>query len=351
MSNIESPFVGRLAPSPTGAQHLGNARTFLLAWLIARHQSGELVLRIEDLETPRIKTWASQQAIDDLKWLGLDWDRSPIDNPSIPLIQSERISRYQEILDQLISSEQAYPCTCSRSDIESMAGAPHEVLQNDNPLNFISTDIGTVYPGTCSHRRSIDAITLIKENRSFAWRFRMPTKSIGWSDSYFGPQSLENPSKSLGDFVIARMNKTPAYQLAVVVDDHDMKITQVTRGSDLLVSTYRQIALYDQLGWKHPVFFHAPLVVGLDGRRLAKRHGDTRLSTLRAAKIAPEVLIGFLAFRSGLLQKYEPISARQLLHRSSVLLDDLKSILPREPLCFDSNDAVNLFQKLQSQVV
>ncbi len=340
-------LIGRHAPSPTGAQHLGNARTFLLAWLMARHRQGKLILRIEDLETPRIKPWATQQAIDDLAWLGLDWDAAP-DLPSpIPLIQSKRLPRYQAVLEDLIQSELAYPCTCTRSDIESIASAPHESIPQNIDVASFASDIGMVYPGTCSRQTSKDAIALQERLIPFAWRFRMPTSPIDWIDEFWGPQSINNPQKQLGDFVIARMNAAPAYQLAVVVDDHDMSITQVTRGADLMISTYRQLALYQHLGWSPPTFFHAPLVVGPDNRRLAKRHGDTRLSTLRDAGISPESIVGYLAFQSGLIDTYKPISPRELLRVCSTKINAFSKHIPKPPLKFEATDAIAFFRSIQ----
>jgi glutamyl-tRNA synthetase len=294
LDSISIPSQGRLAPSPTGAQHVGNARTFLVAWLIERSQSGRLLVRIEDLDTPRTKGWATQQAIEDLAWLGLDWD-------DVVSLQSTRAIRYQQVLTQLQSMELVYPCTCSRSEIEESASAPHESALD-----------GIVYPGTCSHRSVADAVTLDARGERFAWRFRMPAGELNWIDLLHGPQTLD-ARRLLGDFVVARNYGPAAYQLAVTVDDHDQNIARVVRGDDLIYSTYRQLAIYRALEWSPPLWLHVPLVIGPDGKRLAKRHGDSRLSLLREQNVAPERLIGMLAKSLGLQRSDVPISAKELL--------------------------------------
>jgi glutamyl-tRNA synthetase len=279
---------GRLAPSPTGAQHVGNARTYLIAWLSARSRNAELALRIEDIDSPRVKPGATELIFEDLRWLGLDWDGEPI-------VQSKRLPRYKEAFKKLANAELIYPCTCSRSDVADAASAPH--LGTSEP----------VYPGTCARRTVLDVIALKRQD--FAWRFRA-TDSPSYIDGYRGAISVENG----GDFVVwKRGSKSPAYQLAVVVDDADMGITEVIRGDDLIPSTPRQLLLYRALGWSPPQFTHVPLVVGPDGRRLAKRHGDTRLTSLREAGVRAENLIGLLAWSCGWLPRIEPIIAKELI--------------------------------------
>ncbi|HVJ68618.1 MAG TPA: tRNA glutamyl-Q(34) synthetase GluQRS [Caulifigura sp.] len=290
-------MIGRLAPSPTGAQHVGNARTFLLAWLSARSQQGQVVFRMEDIDSPRVKPWAVQQALDDLRWLGLDWDYGPdIGGPHAPYVQTRRLNHYRVALDRLKQAELVYPCTCTRSDVEASASAPHAGQE------------GPVYPGTCAHRTAADAQQFA--DRPFSWRFRLNGSDF-FTDILHGPkfQSLD----ALGDFVIAKSDDTPAYQLAVVVDDHFMGITEVVRGDDLLPSTFRQRAIARALGFPSPIYAHVPLVVGTDGRRLAKRHGDTRISVLREQGIPPERLIGKLAHTAGLIDRPEPTPARSLI--------------------------------------
>jgi glutamyl-tRNA synthetase len=290
------PYRGRLAPSPTGAQHIGNARTFLIAWLAARSVGGEIILRIEDIDSPRVKPGAAQQALDDLRWLGLNWNGEVTH-------QTRRLALYEKSLQYLRDRELIYPCTCSRADVARAASAPHAGHE------------GPPYPGTCAHRRSADAEHF--GTAPYSWRFRTEAcQPITFDDCFCGLVTFN--ARSLGDFVVWKSAGTPAYQLAVVVDDHDQGITDVVRGDDLLPSTPRQILLYQALGWPPPRFTHVPLVVGSDGRRLAKRHGDTRLDSLRKAGVKPPALIGVLAHSCGWLPRAEAIEPRELLDRFSL---------------------------------
>jgi glutamyl-tRNA synthetase len=286
------PFVTRLAPSPTGAQHLGNARTYLIAWLMARQRGGRVVLRIEDIDSPRIKPGATAQALEDLHWLGLDWDTGPV-------VQTERIGLYRRAREELQERELVYPCTCTRSDVEQAASAPHP--DGAEPI----------YPGTCATRKAADANTL--EDRPFAWRFRV-TEGPVFTDGFRGLIALSREQFG-GDFVVWKSHGTPAYQLAVVVDDADNGISCVVRGDDLVSSTPRQLLLYQALNLRPPEFVHVPLVVGPDGRRLAKRHGDTRLCALRAAGVTAEQVVGLLGWSCGWLPNPTPISICDLISR------------------------------------
>jgi glutamyl-tRNA synthetase len=301
--------IGRLAPSPTGAQHVGNARTYLIAWLSARSRGGRIVLRIEDIDSPRVKKGADRQACLDLQWLGLDWDEGPI-------IQTERLPLYRAALERLMAAELVYPCTCTRGDVERAASAPHQEHE------------GPVYPGTCAGRRVRDAEAL--GDRPLCWRFRVPAESPSFVDGFRGPMHIDLRGAG-GDFIVWRAPRpgiaasTPAYQLAVVVDDAVQGVTEVVRGDDLIPSTPRQLLLYQALGLTPPRFVHVPLVVGPDGRRLAKRHGDTRLSALREAGVRPEMLLGLLAWSCRWIGALEPITLRELLP-----LFRLETI-PREP--------------------
>lgn len=305
--------LGRLAPSPTGAQHLGNARTYLIAWLSARSQSGRVLLRIEDIDSPRLKPGADSQAADDLRWLGLDWDAGPV-------VQTQRLPLYRAALARLQEGEKVYPCTCTRADVEGAASAPH--LDHEGP----------VYPGTCAHRRAADAATL--GSQPYCWRFRLPATTPTFDDGYLGRVALDL-SRLGGDFVLWKAARTgpggvqvpdsPAYQLAVVVDDATLGVTEVVRGDDLVPSTPRQLLLYDALGWQPPRFVHVPLVVGPDGRRLAKRHGDTRLAALRAAGIMGAAVVGLLAWSCGWTATPAPSTARELLPRFTL------ASIPRAP--------------------
>jgi glutamyl-tRNA synthetase len=295
------PLVTRLAPSPTGAQHLGNARTYLIAWLLARQAGGRVVLRIEDIDSPRVKTGAADQALDDLRWLGLDWDAGPI-------VQTERLSLYDAAFERLKAAELVYPCTCTRSDVEQAASAPHP------------EGAEVVYPGTCSHRPAAGAATLTSP---FAWRFRVD-QVPAYDDLFRGHVALSRDDVG-GDFVVWKSQGGPAYQLAVVVDDADNGITHVVRGDDLVASTPRQLLLYRALGLAPPSFAHVPLIVGTDGRRLAKRHGDTRLSTMRTAGVRTEQVVGLLACSCGWQSAHTPITAAQLVPRFRL------DTIPRQP--------------------
>ena len=266
----------RLAPSPTGALHLGNARTFLINWLLARQSGWQITLRIEDLDGPRIKAGADRQAIEDLQWLGLDWDDGP-------LYQSTRRPLYREAAEKLLSIGAAYPCVCSRKEVELAASAPH------------AEDGASVYPGTCRGKFSTVEAARQASGREPAIRFQMPPGVLEWTDEFRGPQRSD--LAALGDFVIVKADGTAAYQLAVVVDDADQHITHVVRGDDLTDSTPRQILLYQALGFadRVPRYSHVPLVIGTDGRRLAKRHGDTRIAHYRELGVSAERVRSLLA--------------------------------------------------------
>lgn len=294
----QSPTVGRLAPSPTGAQHLGNARTYLLAWLAARQQNGRIILRIEDIDSPRVKAGARQQAIDDLAWLGLDWDEGPdIGGPNAPYVQTERTAGYQQTIEQLVQAGLAYPCTCSRQDIAEAASAPH--VSHEGPL----------YPGTCASWQTGDPLP---ESEPYCWRYRTSAKRRTFVDLVCGEQSM-SVAESLGDFPLTRKNGPAAYQLAVVCDDLAMGVNQVVRGDDLIASTFRQLELIDTLGRTPPQYAHVPLVCGPDGRRLAKRHGDTRIDFFREAGVPAEWIIGWAAWSAGLIDRWESVTAKELI--------------------------------------
>lgn len=288
----------RLAPSPTGALHLGNARTFLLNWLHVRAAGGTLLLRIDDLDGPRVKRGAADAALDDLRWLGLDWD----EGPAAPvLVQSERAEVYDTAARRLADAGLAYPCVCTRSEVESAASAPH------GPE-------GARYPGTCRGRwRSVEQAARAT-GRPAALRFAVPPGPVAFEDLLFGPQAPV-PADETGDFVVRKANGTAAYQLATVVDDAATGVDLVVRGADLLPSTARQILLQRALGLPQPAYLHLPLVVGPDGRRLAKRHGDTSLATLRALGWPPDRLTGFLAWTAGFAGPGERIRPRELIGR------------------------------------
>ncbi len=296
---MTNPVVGRLAPSPTGAQHVGNARTYLIAWLSARSQGGRVVLRIEDIDSPRIKSGAAAQAMEDLRWLGLDWDGEPV-------VQTTRLPAYEEALGRLQEAELVYPCTCTRSDVERAASAPH--LDHEGP----------VYPGTCSTRSAREAFALRAAGVPFCWRFRTPETTPSFDDVVRGQCAVDLRALG-GDFVVWKADRGvgsgPSYQLCVVVDDAAQQVTEVVRGDDLVPSTPRQLLLYEALSLLPPRFAHVPLVIGADGRRLAKRHGDTRLASLRESGVHPGRLRGLLAWSCGWADGAEDVSVDELLRR------------------------------------
>ena len=276
-------YVGRLAPPPTGALHLGNVRTFMVAWLRARMSGGRLIYRTEDLDHPRDKPGAAREAMEDLRWLGFDWDEE--------YVQSERRGIYREAVDSLFERGLAYPCTCSRRDVEAAQSAPHEGEQ-------------LFYPGICKGRYSSweEAASAIAP-RTPCWRFASSSPlvyggPVEFDDAFYGHYSQDVPAV-LGDFPLARDRDGAGYTLAVVVDDLEMGITEVVRGDDLLPATPAQIMVARALGGAVPSYCHMPLVVGPDGKRLAKRHGDTRISRYRAEGISPEAIIGRLALTCG----------------------------------------------------
>jgi glutamyl-tRNA synthetase len=280
---------GRFAPSPTGPLHLGNARTALLSWLAARSAGGGYVMRVEDLDGPRVKPGLEARILAELRWLGLDWDEGPdVGGPRGPYRQSERGQRYADALARLRDAGRVYPCFCSRAEIAAASQAPHG-----------ASDDGPRYPGTCRALSAAAAARRAAAGRRPAWRFAAEPGAIGFDDGVHGAQAFD-VAATVGDFVVARADGVASYQLAVVVDDAAMEVTDVVRGDDLLPSTARQLLLYRALGLPIPRFAHLPLVVGADGERLAKRHGARSLGELREAGTDPEAVTGLLAEISGL---------------------------------------------------
>lgn len=263
-------YRGRLAPSPTGYLHLGHARTFWTAQTRSQEAGGALVLRNEDLDTTRSKPGFVQAMLEDLDWFGFRWGEGPdCGGPFAPYNQSERQSFYRTAFEKLRSGGFVYPCTCSRKDVLRALQAPHQ--GEDEPI----------YPGTCRGRLA-DVL-----ESACNWRFRVPDgETITFRDEYYGTQSYV-AGKDFGDFVIWRHDDISSYQLAVVVDDHAMEITEVVRGADLLLSTARQLLIYRALGYDPPSFYHCPLLADETGARLAKRSDSLSLRTLRARGFSP----------------------------------------------------------------
>jgi glutamyl-tRNA synthetase len=281
----------RLAPSPTGALHLGNARTFLVNWAIARRNGWRIVLRIDDLDGPRIKSWAAQQAIDDLNWLGLDWDDGPV-------YESTDLEPYIEAMHRLHAADATFECQLSRAEIEAAMSAPHA---DDHELRYDPIWRPTAPPPA------------FRPDSNANWRLKTTDRDICFDDGLHG-LIRTNPWKEVGDFVIWTKRKAPSYQLAVVIDDARAGVTQIVRGDDLLPSTGRQILIRTLLGiGPEPCYSHLPLVVGPDGRRLAKRHGDTRISTYRDAGVRPERIVGLLGLWCGVTAERTELTADEFL--------------------------------------
>jgi glutamyl-queuosine tRNA(Asp) synthetase len=265
---MRSCYIGRLAPSPTGLLHLGHAATFHAARQRAQAAKGNLLLRIEDLDTQRSKPHFTDAILEDLTWLGISW-HSPIQ------YQSQRLPLYREALDQLLITGHIYPCTCSRKDLAAMMHAPHE-----------DTDDEPVYPGICrsAHKERQHEASF---QPNINYRFRVPdSEAVRFEDKNLGPQSFQ-AGTDFGDFLIWRKDGLPSYQLACVVDDADTNITEVVRGRDLLKSTARQILLQRALTLPTPAYFHTQLLTDEHGIRLAKRHDAMALRTLRQSGLTP----------------------------------------------------------------
>jgi glutamyl-tRNA synthetase len=283
-------FVGRFAPSPTGLLHLGNARSALLGWLQARHAGGRFLVRIEDLDPDRSKEALIDAALDDLTWLGLDWDGEL-------MRQSRRGEAYRAALETLKKAWLAYPCTCSRAEVARAASAPHPGEE------------GPIYPGTCTRGG-------LKVGKPAAWRFRVAPGVTRFVDALHGDVA-QDVAAQVGDFVIQRADGVASYQLAVVVDDAAQGVTDVLRADDLLASTPRQLLLQRALGLPEPRYAHVPLMLGPDGQRLAKREGKWTLQGLRQAGATPEAVVGFLAHSCG-LSDGTPLTARALVKEFSL---------------------------------
>ena len=280
----EKHAVGRFAPTPSGRMHLGNVFAALIAWLSVRSRGGEMVLRMEDLDTQRTSGEFAEILRSDLQWLGLDWDVE-----TAP--QSERSAVYDRYFEKLMDEGLLYPCYCTRSQLHSV-NAPH------------LSDGTYVYPGTCRNLKNPPA------GRKPAWRVVVPDKVWSFTDLVQGEYSL-NLATDCGDMVVRRADSVYVYQLAVTVDDGEAGVTEVVRGMDLLSSAPRQMYLQELFGFSHPQYGHVPMLLAPDGRRLSKRDKDLDLGELRK-RLTPEQLIGNLAYAAGLTETYEPVSAREL---------------------------------------
>ena len=284
-------YRGRLAPSPTGYLHIGHARTFATAWRRARKVGGVLAMRMEDLDRERSKTEYAMAALEDLRWLGIDWDEGPdVGGEFGPYAQSERGEVYLAAWERLRAGGFIYPCRCSRKDLAAAVSAPHEGAGQD-------AEDEPVYPGTCRPSRTGEGVFEISGEMAggpggMNWRFCVPDgEAIEFEDANLGRRSFV-AGDDFGDFLVWRRDGVPSYQLACVADDSAMRITEVVRGADLLKSTARQILLNRALEFADPKWFHCELSVDEQGRRLAKRHDSLSIRELRRRGMVPTEIVG-----------------------------------------------------------
>lgn len=296
---MEFQPTGRFAPTPSGRMHLGNLFSALIAWLSVRACGGRIILRMEDLDQNRCRPEYAGQMEQDLHFLGLNWDEggSPGGTHG-PYSQHERTQWYQAQLKKLEEQGLVYPCFCTRAELHA-AEAPH------------ASDGEFIYNGRC-RALSPGEIKKCMEVRTPALRLHVPQETICFNDGHYG-RVCQNLATECGDFILCRSDGVFAYQLAVVADDAAMGITQVVRGRDLLSSAPRQLFLYRLLGFKPPEFYHVPLLLSADGRRLSKRERDLGLGELIARGFTAQDLIGRLAYLAGLLERPEPVTARELI--------------------------------------
>ena len=291
---------GRFAPSPSGRMHLGNIYCALMVWLSVRSQKGEMLLRIEDLDSLRCTLENTRILEDDLRWLGLDWDEGGTDahGPHAPYCQSRRYPFFEDCLAGLESLGLTYPCYCTRAESHA-ASAPH------------LSDGSVVYGGRCRNLSEVQRAALAAKRRP-ATRLAVPDQAYGFTDGRCGEYS-ENLAQSCGDFIIRRSDGVFAYQLAVVADDIAMGVTEIVRGRDLISSTPRQLYLYELFEARPPWYFHIPMLNAPDGRRLSKREKDLDVGELRDRYKGPEAVVGRLAWLCGLIGADEPVAARELV--------------------------------------
>ncbi|MFB5190209.1 tRNA glutamyl-Q(34) synthetase GluQRS [Alicyclobacillus fastidiosus] len=309
---------GRFAPSPTGELHIGNAFTAVMAWLQMRSVGGGFVLRMEDIDEARCRSDYAAQVMEDLRWLGLDWDEGPdVGGAHGPYQQRQRLPEYEAALRQLQGAGQLYPCFCSRAELVQVASAPHDLFA-DEPR----------YSGRCRHLTPVERVSRAEHKRP-SLRFSVPDREVIVRDLLFG-ETRVNPADG-GDFIVRRADGVFAYQLAVVVDDAAMAVTDVLRGADLFSSAPRQISLYRALGQEPPTFTHVPLVLDAQGRRLSKRNRSNAVRAMRESGVAAEEIIGVIAYLARLSDSIRPASLSELVERF-----DLRR-LPKRPVQMDES--------------
>lgn len=292
---------GRFAPTPSGRMHLGNIFTAMIAYLSAKSQKGNFLLRIEDLDKLRCPSSAAEKIIDDLKWFGFSFDGEIV-------YQSKRTAVYEHETDKLKQAGLVYPCYCSRAQLHA-ATAPH----GDTP----------VYNGRCRALKESE-----RPDKPPCLRVIVPDETIAFTDGIMGEYS-QNLKTECGDFIIRRSDGVYAYQLAVAADDALQNVTEVVRGRDLISSSPRQIYLFNTLGYKPPRFLHVPLITDKNGERLSKREGKSNLEYIRSAFSSPEPIIGMLAYNAGLIAKYAPVNLKRLTDIFDV------SLLPKKDIALD----------------
>src|SRR3569833_3300455 len=272
----------RFAPSPTGQLHVGNARTALFNWLFARQQGGTMILRIEDTDVERSEARYEQQLLEDLKWMGIDWDEGPdVGGPFPPYRQSDKIDVYREHAERLVAEGKAYYCFCKQADLDAYR---EQALKEHRP---------PIYPGTCRNIDPTEAKRRKDSGEAAAIRLHIPERPIRFHDIVRG--DVEFSSEVVSDPIILRSTGVPVYNYVVVVDDAEMKITHVIRGDDHLSNTPKQVALYEALGWPVPEFAHLSTILGPDRERLSKRHGATSVAAFREMGVLPEALMNYMA--------------------------------------------------------
>ncbi|MBE0556969.1 MAG: glutamate--tRNA ligase [Proteobacteria bacterium] len=296
----------RFAPSPTGELHVGNARTALFNWLYARHHNGAFVLRIEDTDRSRTTAAFEENLLEELRWLGIDWDEGPgVGGAYGPYHQTERLDSYRDCLDRLIAAGKVYPCYCTEAELEA------------ERASLVARRLMPRYLGKCRQLSETQQRRLCAEGRSPVWRFRVEAGPIAFDDLIRGPMAFQG--EAVGDFIIVRSSGIPAYNFAVVADDHAMEISHVIRGEDHLSNTASQILLYRALGFAPPVFAHHALVLGKDHTKLSKRHGATSVGAFRRRGILPEALLNYLALTGSSFEAGREIaSAKEIVEGFSL---------------------------------